>query len=178
VVTETAYYEAMKLLRDNDLHPLPVRRPTPEDIMRLEQRLSVSLPNSYRAMLLGVGLLQVESISIAGLGNSGLDGTTSSSVVFGTEKDRREGLITNTMIRIAVTGYGPFYLIDCSEMDASGEAPVWEAPGHGVKYGKDKIASSFGEFLLDQVKSLIKGLSEDAESEGSKYWKDRAKDFE
>ncbi|PYE85160.1 SMI1/KNR4 family protein [Phyllobacterium leguminum] len=177
-MSEQTYREAIRLLQNNGLHPLKVRRPALEDIILLERRLNVRLPRSYRAMLLDFGLLQVESISIAGIGNAGLDGTTSSSVVFSTEKDRRNGLITDTMIQIGVTGYGPFYFIDCAEIDANGEAPVWEAQGNGVSYGKAKIANSFGDFLLNEVHSLLKNLREDHESEYSKYWKERSKDFD
>ncbi|OLP44977.1 hypothetical protein BJF95_05215 [Rhizobium oryziradicis] len=164
-MTEQAYREALKLLKENGLDPLPVKCPSYEDIMRLEQRLNVQLPNSYRTMLLELGLLQVESIDIAGIGNSGLEGKNASNIVFATEKDRAEGLISGSMVRIGTSGYGPFYFIDCGELDGRGEAPVWEAPGNGVSHGKDRIADSFDDFLLREVRNLIEGLNDETEGE-------------
>lgn len=76
------------------------------------------------------------------------------NVVFATETSRKERLITDTMIEIGVAGYGPFFFIDCAELDENGEAPVYEAPANGVQNGKDKLADSFGEFLLNEVRSI------------------------
>jgi hypothetical protein len=180
------YKTAISLLAKYGLKPIEVRRPDQHDIQRLEHRLGIMLPDSYRQMLLDYGLLQVDSISIAGVGNAGLDGTTASSVVFATENDRKEGLISHTMIRIAVSGYGPFFVIDCSEIN-NREAPVYEVPGNGFAHGKDKIADSFGAFLLEEVEKILEPYDFEAESrdlrenrkkETSEYWKARAKDFD
>lgn len=61
------------------------------------------------------------------------------------------------MIRIMASGYGPFFAIDCNQIDANGEAPVYEVSAKGVAQGKSRVAESFGEFFLNEVKALIGG---------------------
>lgn len=153
-MTEKSYDEAIGLLRKHNLDPLPIKRPSVEDLAMLEQRLGVRLPDSYRRMLLDFGILMVDSITISGVGNDGVVGMNSHNVVFATESSRKDGLITDTMIEIGVAGYGPFFFIDCAELDGNGEAPVYEAPANGVQNGKDKLADSFGEYLLNEVRSI------------------------
>lgn len=153
-MSEKFYEEAIELIKKHDLDPMPIKRPSVEDLATLEQRLGVRLPNSYRRMLLDFGILMVDSITISGIGNDGIVGTNSYNVVFATETSRKEGLITDTMVEIGVAGYGPFFFIDCAELDENGEAPVYEAPANGVHNGKDRLADSFGEFLLNEIRSL------------------------
>jgi SMI1-KNR4 cell-wall len=181
------YEKAISLLAKNDLKPIEVRRPSQHDIQRLEQRLGITLPESYMRMLLDFGLLQVRSISISGVGNSGLEGTTASSVVFATENDRSNGLISKFMITIAFAGYGPFFVIDCSQLAENRTAPIYEIPAGGISYGKDKIAEDFGNFLLKEVENMLEPYDFEAESkdiklnkrkEVSEYWKSRAHNFD
>jgi SMI1-KNR4 cell-wall len=181
------YEKAISLLAENGLKPIEVRRPSQHDIQRVEQRLGVTLPESYLRMLLDFGLLQVRSISISGLGNSGLEGTTASSVVFATENDRSNKLISKSMITIAFAGYGPFFVIDCSQLNENREAPVYEVPAGGISYGKDKVAEDFGSFLLKEVENILEPYDFELENEDiksnqkkdvSEYWKARAKDFD
>lgn len=74
--------------------------------------------------------------------------------MFATEDARCRGLITAGMIFFMALGYGPAYLLDCDEADELGEAPVYEFPAGGVPYGRDRVASSFGHFVLNDVRSL------------------------
>jgi hypothetical protein len=87
---------------------LDLPKPSRELITRLELRLGVQLPNSYSKCLEDFGVFIADSLELAGLGLKGLDGTDFTSVVFATETLRSRGIITNSMVYISATGYGPF----------------------------------------------------------------------
>ncbi len=59
------------------------------------------------------------------------------------------------MIPFLTAGYGPFYVMDCAEMNTDGEAPVYEVSTGGYTNGKDKLADSFGEFLRNEVRRTL-----------------------
>ena len=179
------YETAISLLRKAGVEPHVVRRPDEHMLLQLEMCLGVTIPSSYRRMLLDFGLLMARTLSISGLGNAGLDGLSDSSVVFATEEDRKDGLITSSMLHITVAGDGPFYVIDCSQPDDTGECPVLEVSPGGADQGTDLVAPSFGTFLLDQVRHML-GVEHFEPESGSKearnrfaqeYWKKRAEDF-
>ncbi len=92
---------------------------------------------------------------IYGLGKTGVFGNSAPNVVFVT-KDRIENSeISQSMIEIMPSGYGPFFVIDCSKMDADGEAPVYLVSAGGYEVECEKVADSFGEFLLNEVNMLL-----------------------
>jgi hypothetical protein len=184
------YRTALSLAKEGGLEleaPMPVSSGLIDD---LERRLNVRLPLSYRQAVAEYGLLAIGNIEIAGIGITGFEGKTALNVVFGTEKDRADELITQSMITISFAGDGRFYAIDCAQLSEDGEAPVYEIPVGGIKYGKDKVADSFGDFLLDQVRNQLEpyALEDEAvekarerarrQKEQADYWKQRAKDFE
>lgn len=180
--------EAIDKLRKSGNSPDDVRRPDANMVDRVEMRLGVTLPPSYRDFLLSVGVLASGPVEISGIGNTGLNGENSSHVIFATEDARRKNVITHTMIEIGTVGDGSFYVIDCAERDRSGESPVYEVSVGGVNEGKERIADSFGSFLLKKVRDAIddKGRAPKRDPSMSKeerrrqieaYWKERANDF-
>lgn len=92
-----------------------------------------------------------EGTTVYGLGETGLDGRSAPSVVFTTDRSRKAGEISSTMVRIMASGYGPFFVLECAEIDDQDEAPVYEIPMTGYQDGIEKVADSFGEFLLNEV---------------------------
>lgn len=188
----TAMYEdAIRSLRDHGIDILGTKRATEEDLKQVEARLGVTLPVSYKKMLCEYGALEFDTIEIYGWLSQGIDAKFITNVVYATERERADGRISDTMIPFLTAGYGPFYVIDCVEMNADGEAPVYEVSAGGYKNGKDRLADSFGEFLRDEVRRTLEagamgGPEFDDDTEDSpasrkfigEYWKDRAKDFE
>lgn len=58
-------------------------------------------------MLAQFGTMSFEGIEVYGWTSGGLDGKGIPNVVFATESDRKEGLISHQMIDFMVAGYGP-----------------------------------------------------------------------
>lgn len=186
------YEEAIRRLRDAGIEIFSTVSATSADIAAIEARLGVSLPLSYRAMLSQFGIMSFEGIEVYGWTPSGVDGKSIPNVVFATEEDRKKGLISDQMVDFMVAGYGPTFVLDCAETGTDGEAPVYEIPAGGIKHGKDRLADSFGAFLLKEVERVVQDLrneqaaasaGEDVGNETSRkwmadYWKQRAKDFE
>lgn len=157
-MTIEKYLTAIRKINANDIEIYPQLDDLPtkkELIEELEKRLLVSLPLSYRKMLEDFGILGFEGQTFYGLGKLGLDGKGGSGVVFQTEVARGRGQISENMVRILSSGYGPEFVIDCAQMDADGEAPVFEVAASGYKDGMKKVADSFGEFLLNEVNMLL-----------------------
>jgi hypothetical protein len=59
------------------------------------------------------------------------------------------------MLRIEMSGYGPFYVIDLSQTNAEGEGAVLELPVQGMSGGSEKIADDFGSFFLAEITSAL-----------------------
>lgn len=157
-MTTEAYNAAISLLKTNDR--LNKRRfPQPhERIMELEKELSVNLPYSYVAMLQEFGILLYRGGEVIyGIGLDGVNGKGGSGVLFQTQLARDRKQITPTMVRVMTSGYGPEFCIECSETNSEGEAPVYLVPADGDPEKTEKVADSFGEFLLAEVKLNLEG---------------------
>lgn len=184
------YDDAIRCLRDNGIDILGTKSATEDDLNQIETRLGVTLPISYKKMLSEHGALEFDTIEIYGWLSQGIDAKFITNVVYATERERADGRISDTMVPFLTAGYGPFYVMDCAEMNTDGEAPVYEVSAGGYTNGKDKLADSFGEFLRIEVRRTLEaraqGGSEFGDDEDSppsrefigEYWKDRAKDFE
>ena len=152
---ERAFQEAVEHARQSGVDVEGFIPGDPADIIALEIRLGVQLPSSYKAMVALFGTVCFGSLEIYGLTKTtGLDAKGIPNVVFATEDARRQGLIGSTMVLFMASGYGPAFLFDCDEADEFGEAPVYEIPVGGVSYGRNNLSSSFGHFILDEVKRL------------------------
>ncbi len=149
------YRSAIEKLRDNGVK-IDYQMPASDDLIRaLEERLGVDLPISYKAMLSEFGILGFGGNDFYGLGRTGLDGKNAPSVVFTTERSRKEGEISDTMVRIKASGYGPCFVIDCAQSTSPGEAAIYELDERGLSYGSERVADSFGTFLLEDVNEYL-----------------------
>jgi hypothetical protein len=149
------YHQAIRMLQASGLS---VESPIVFDkslIKDFEKRLGVVLPKSYIEMLLDYGSLEFDTFEVYGITKNGIDGKSIPNAVFATEDSRSRDEIKDTMVEVMASGYGPRFVIDCGQMDANGEAPVYEVHERGYLYGMKKVADSFGEFLLDQVNLAI-----------------------
>lgn len=149
------YHKAIRLLEGNNVRVLTKFPASTELIADLERRLGVTLPKSYVQMLKDFGVMVFKGHIIFGLGKTGLEGDVAPNVVFATEDRRKNGELTSSMVEIMPSGYGPYFAIDCNDIGASGEATVWQISELGVTDRKEKIAESFGNFLLSEVEDLI-----------------------
>ncbi|MEL7088047.1 MAG: SMI1/KNR4 family protein [Pseudomonadota bacterium] len=152
------YREALDLLDQNGIKVL-VRFPAaPELVEEAETRLGHRFPPSYRLMLEEFGLLLYKGTEINGIGKAGLSPDSKNNVVSLTASGRETGDLSDKMVRFMSSGYGPYFVLDCSEADAAGEAPVYELSLAGQAGEKTKVAPDFGTFLLNEVKASVERI--------------------
>ncbi|MGO4126447.1 SMI1/KNR4 family protein [Inquilinus sp. YAF38] len=129
-----------------------------DDILSaFESRLGVKFSPSYRYFLAKMGTLSFMGHQFYGVTRSGLNAESIPCVLWATERSREKGHITDSMLRIEMSGYGPFYVIDLSQTNAEGEGAVLELPVQGISGGSEKIADDFGSFLLAEITSALSG---------------------
>lgn len=75
------------------------------------------------------------------------------------------------MLRIKMSGYGPFCVIDLSKTNAEGEGPVLELPAQGIYGGSERIAENFGSFFLAEITSALSDGWASGNARYSKYWR-------
>lgn len=125
-------------------------------IEELEADLDVNLPPSYKAMLRDFGILIYRGGEIIyGLGRDGVRGEGGSGTWFQTKMARDQKQISPTMVLIMSSGYGPEFCIECAEVLPDGESPIFLVPAEGSQAGVERVADSFGEFLLKEVKAIL-----------------------
>lgn len=188
-MSDLAFDDGVRQLREAGIELFGSKGATEEQIEQLESKLNISIPVSYKKFLTLFGNLVFEGREIYGWTAAGFDAKSAPSAFFATKSLRERGIISETMIHFMDSGYGPSFVIDCSKMSKDKEAPVYEVPAGGISYGCDKIADSFGEFFLKQVKESIAGLShadisnnepEDGNPSADwikNYWKTRSNDL-
>ncbi len=153
------YHAAVRVLKENGIEILSSVHASADDMVAMELRLGVNFPPSYKAMLSEFGNMTFEGVEIYGWTRSGLNAKGVPDVVSTTEKDREKGLITGQMIQFMVAGYGPSFVLDCAEADSEGEAPAYEISAGGVARGRDKLADSFGSFLLKEAQRIVEEIA-------------------
>lgn len=146
-MTENVYRRSIQLLRENDIEiDEPVIIPS-GSVKKMEERLGHRLPETYKLMLIEFGSLAYEGDEIYGLTSSGIDGDRVPNAVFATLTSRERGEITDRMVRIMASGYGPYFVIDCDKIDDQGRAPILEVHERGVEHGVKQVAADFSDFL-------------------------------
>lgn len=158
-----AYREAMRLLASDaaaELNVFKLEGASPAQVKELEDLLKLEMPASYKAMLLDCGILMFGGHSLSGIGRNGVKGSNSGSVHWRTMRGREDGSLSKTMIYVMPAGYGPDFVMDWSKLGSGGEPAVYEISPGGFKHGSDKLAESFGDFLLAEVRSSIEGSTE------------------
>jgi SMI1-KNR4 cell-wall len=149
------YERAINHLQANDIKIRSAGTASEDQIIETEERLNVSLPFSYKKFLSDYGTLSFRGSQFYGVPKLGLDAQSIPNVVFATYDLRSRDEVSSGMVNIKASGYGPNYVLDCAQTDQSGEAPVFEINELGYKHGMKKVAESFGEFLLSEVKMML-----------------------
>ena len=154
-MSEGTYRRAIQMLYEHGIEvDDPISFPA-GSIEELEIRLGHPIPHTYKIMLEEYGSLEFEGIEIYGLTRNGVDGKAIPNVVFATENSRHRREITDKMVRIRDSGYGPFFVIDCANIKEGAPAPVLEVSEGGIESGAKLVAMDFAEFLLGEVGLVI-----------------------
>lgn len=155
-MTIESYEEAIGKLKEGGIEIDFLFPASKSTIDELSEKLRVALPKSYRRMLLDFGILGFEGQTFYGIGRAGLYTKGGSGVLFQTEIARERGQISQRMVRILSSGYGPEFVIDCSQVDSESESPIYEVSELGFRSGMTRVSDSFGNFLLAEVNLLLK----------------------
>ena len=116
-----------------------------------ESTLNVTFPNSYARFLKRYGVGNIVGLEFYGIvENPATDERGIPDAIWLTQDLRETAELPREFIAVSETGYGPYYVLDTSQMDTNGECPVymWD-----VGNQKEKIADSFGEFLYEELKN-------------------------
>jgi hypothetical protein len=154
-LSKIEYQKAINLLRNSSIDIDEPEAIPSNAIELLEARLGTKLPRSYQEMIIDFGSLSFGSKDIYGITRLGMDVASAPNVVFATEDSRSRGEITDKMVEIMPSSYGPNFVLDCGQLDQRSEAPVYEINELGYRHGMKKVADSFGEFLLNEVKMML-----------------------
>lgn len=123
----------------------------PSEVAKAEHMLDVHFPKSYAKFIKSYGAGDIGGLELYGIIEAlEKDGHGPPNGVWLTQDSRKIANLPHEFIVIADTGYGPHYVLDTSQMDDSGECPVymWD-----VGNQKEKIADSFGDFLYEELKN-------------------------
>lgn len=124
-----------------------------EDVMELERRLGVKLPNSYCAFLKDYGCLAVAGLEFYGLVHG--EPRTVPSVIFSTRRLRELASLPHHLVPVMCDDDCTFAL-DTSRFEG-GECPVveiWSGSDMSKEEAK-QVATSFEDFFIDQVEAII-----------------------
>lgn len=120
----------------------------------MEKRLKCKFPLSYRDFLKRYGRLAFLSTEFYGFTKDGFDAEKSPSAIWVTETNRKRGDLADDMICVMATGFGPYFALATSKIDASGECPVVlvakEVPADYHNLG------NFGAFFLSEITEALK----------------------
>ena len=130
-------------------------------IKEAEEYLKIVFPPSYKAFLKKFSCMSFEAEEFYGITNSGINANAVPSVIFATHAARARGDISESMIKIKTSGYGPNFCIDMSELNSEGEGAVYEVPLSYKRDGeKTKVADSFADFFYDEIKAAVEDLED------------------
>ncbi|WP_375580449.1 SMI1/KNR4 family protein [Marivirga tractuosa] len=134
---------------------------TDEEITEGERLLETKFPPSFKQYLREFGALSFESEEFYGIISGEIPANCAPCTLFATLNARKRGDISETMIKVKSSGYGPMFSIDMSDVDENGEGKVVETPlSYKSTQEKTVIANSFAEFLYNEVVSAIENMEE------------------
>ena len=123
-------------------------------IAEAEHILKVTFPPSYRRFLEQLGECDIEGEEFYGVWRHRDDPTQLMGTVHFTLQDRDDVDLPPAMLVLQYDGMGGTYVLDTSQPDQDGEAPVlayqppWVANGRPL----EPIAPSFGHFALSKAR--------------------------
>ena len=118
-------------------------------IQDAESILDITFPKSYVLFLQKYGVGNIAGSEFYGIvENPATDEGGIPDAIWLTRDLRETAGLSHEFVAVSETGYGPYYVLDTSHMDADGECPVymWD-----VGNQKERIANSFGDFLYEEL---------------------------
>lgn len=141
---------------ENNLDNSDFFGPIDSDLIKIaEKMIDVEFPLSYIRFLEKFGAGDIAGIEIYGIiRDPRIDKQMVPNGIWLTAQLRKDSSLPKELIVVSETGYGPYYVIDTSQKNINGEAPVliW---GFGKEM--EKVSDSFGEFLFELL--LESGLN-------------------
>ena len=145
---------AIELMQNSGENIVSTGGASDELILNTETRLGIKFPDDYMYFLKKYGSLFFTGEMFYGLTRSGLESESVPCVIFATESARKLGEVSNKMIYIKDSGYGPLFCLDLENI--CGDTPVIEV-SNSNKADKDTIiiADSFGDFFYNEIKLAV-----------------------
>lgn len=147
---------AKELMKHGKDEPFAGPPATPKQVEDFERALHIEFPASYREFLLNFGVLDFEGFEFYGITPEGVHAKAIPCVLFATKDGIDKGQISNKMIMVQESGYGPVYCIDLDMVGSKSEPVVVEVP---ISYEESKekkvVAESFADFLILRIKEAI-----------------------
>jgi hypothetical protein len=128
-------------------------------IMEFESLLGVKFPESYKCFLKAYGALSFCGDTYYGITQKGKEENQVPCVLFSTLDARSRGDISERMIKVKSSGYGPYFSLDLDILGQNGEPAVVETELSFKSTGDKKIISeSYGDFLLMSIREAIEDI--------------------
>ena len=124
-----------------------------KSIEEAERMLRVTFPPSYRKFLVRYGAGDIAGLEFYGIINDpNIDREGIPNGIWLTQNLRKETALPVEFVVVSETGYGPYYVIDTSQKNERDESPIYL---WNVGNQKEKVADSFGEFLLSLLQESV-----------------------
>jgi hypothetical protein len=128
--------------------------PKPESLVaKAEQILALRFPPSYRRFLLEWGCGDLKGLEVFGLIDDVFENSTAPNAIWLTLNKRASIGLDPGFVIVADVGDGTSYALDTRHIDDAGEAPVLRVSVDGCAC--ERIADSFGAYLLEAVKAIV-----------------------
>jgi len=125
-------------------------------IKEFEKLIGLKFPDSYKYFLKKYGALSFCGDTYYGITQKGKDENQVPCVLYATIEARARGDISDNMILVKSSGYGPLYSIDTEMIGSSDEPVIVETELSFKRTGeKNMIFDSYGEFIYSQIKEAI-----------------------
>lgn len=122
---------------------------TDDQIARIEDRLGIELPASYRTFLKEFGGLEINGMAVSGIIENNAHDESGGSVVGDTLELRTTQALPRSLLAISMHEDGA-YCLDSSRPSESGEYPVVNFE-HGSLQHQKPLAASFEEWLIKWI---------------------------
>lgn len=123
---------------------------SPELISAAEKKLNVQFPPSYRFFLEELGCGDIEGLEFYGVINEDFENSSVPDAIWLTLSQRNAGLPLEYVV-VYSGGEGTLFVLDTTQSEA-GEHPVYACRSNAIQ---EKVASSFGTFLLNELGSVL-----------------------
>jgi hypothetical protein len=149
----TAVDEALRLMLDEDLADFVGEQPD-DLVAAAEDALGLRYPPSYRQFVGTLGAGSFGSFEIYGIIAEPFEGPVPDGVWATLDERAEPSNLPPSMIVIGVDGMGGTFVLDTAK-GAEPPVEVWHGGGSGPDDELERVAPSFGDFLLEMVRDEL-----------------------